>query len=399
MECPAQSPDLNPIEHLWGDIKYAVSEEKPTNAKTLWDVVRASWAGIRGPAENVDLHITVSGPKMLAVQNYHGNPAPPGKPVLTFQTGEVIELLRGDPDSQWWEGRSLLNRKSGYFPSSSVKPCPVQPVNRTDYSRYPWFAGNVERPQADNLLKSHLSGTYLIRERPAEAERFAISIKFNDEVKHIKVVEKDSWIHITEAKKFESLLELVEYYQTHSLKESFKQLDTTLKYPYKLQKTRSSPRSPVFTPRPVGTAIARYNFAARDMRELSLREGDVVKIYSRIGGDQGWWKGETNGKSPTPSSAQQLMRVQTPTPSSAQQLMRVPAEPNSIQCAALPMHPGSLMQSPTPSSAVADAGPLQSPTPSSAQQLMQGSANPNSIQCEAADAGPLRAQLHPVRSS
>lgn len=30
--------------------------------------------------------------------------------------------------------------------------------------------------------------------------------RFNDEVKHIKVVEKDNWIHITEAKKFESLL-------------------------------------------------------------------------------------------------------------------------------------------------------------------------------------------------
>lgn len=44
-----------------------------------------------------------AGPKMVAVQNYHGNPAPPGKPVLTFQTGDVIELLRGDPESQWWE--------------------------------------------------------------------------------------------------------------------------------------------------------------------------------------------------------------------------------------------------------------------------------------------------------
>lgn len=42
--------------------------------------------------------------------------------------------------------------------------------------------------------------------------------------------------------------------------------------------------------------MARYNFAARDMRELSLREGDVVKIYSKIGGDQGWWKGEANGR-------------------------------------------------------------------------------------------------------
>ncbi|XP_075690716.1 guanine nucleotide exchange factor VAV2 isoform X8 [Rhinoderma darwinii] len=197
-----------------------------------------------GPVDETNLLITVSGPKMLAVQNYHGNPAPPGKPVLTFQTGEVIELLRGDPDSQWWEGRLQLTRKSGYFPCSSVKPCPV-PVNRTDYGRYPWFAGSVERPQADNLLKSHLSGTYLIRERPAEAERFAISINFSDEVKHIKVLEKDSWIYITEAKKFENLLELVEYYQTHSLKDNFKQLDTTLKYPYKLQKSRSSPRSPV----------------------------------------------------------------------------------------------------------------------------------------------------------
>lgn len=44
-----------------------------------------------------------AGPKMVAVQNYHGNPAPPGKPVLTFQTGDVIELLRGDPESPWWE--------------------------------------------------------------------------------------------------------------------------------------------------------------------------------------------------------------------------------------------------------------------------------------------------------
>lgn len=52
----------------------------------------------------------------------------------------------------------------------------------------------------------------------------------------------------------------------------------------------------VFTPRAIGTAVARYNFAARDMRELSLQEGDVVKIYSRIGGDQGWWKGEANGR-------------------------------------------------------------------------------------------------------
>uniref|UniRef100_A0A8C7UG01 Vav 2 guanine nucleotide exchange factor n=1 Tax=Oncorhynchus mykiss TaxID=8022 RepID=A0A8C7UG01_ONCMY len=233
--------------------------------------------------------ILTSGPKMVAVRNYHGTPVPPGKTPLSFQTGDFIELLKGEPDTTWWEGKLIQTQKSG----RCITQCPVR------------FAGNMERTQADNLLKSHSSGTYLIRERTAEAERFAISIKFNEEVKHIKVIEKDSWIHITEAKKFESLLELVEYYQSHSLKESFKLLDTTLRYPYKSKErgpaSRASTRSPgepipVFTPRVVSTAVARYNFAARDMRELSLREGDIVKIYSKIGGDQGWWKGEANDR-------------------------------------------------------------------------------------------------------
>uniref|UniRef100_A0A8C1J535 Vav 2 guanine nucleotide exchange factor n=1 Tax=Cyprinus carpio TaxID=7962 RepID=A0A8C1J535_CYPCA len=226
--------------------------------------------------------------------NYHGTPALQGKMPLCFQTGDIIELLKGDPDTSWWEvcyKMKIYTDNLFCSPNFTLSRC-VFPVGFR-------FAGNMERQQADNLLKSYSSGTYLIRERTAEAERFAISIKFNDEVKHIKVIEKDNWIHITEAKKFESLLELVEYYQNHSLKESFKLLDTTLRYPYKSKErlsSRTNTRSPVFTPRVVSTAVARYNFAARDMRELSLREGDIVKIYSKIGGDQGWWKGEANGR-------------------------------------------------------------------------------------------------------
>uniref|UniRef100_A0A3B4AC75 Tc1-like transposase DDE domain-containing protein n=1 Tax=Periophthalmus magnuspinnatus TaxID=409849 RepID=A0A3B4AC75_9GOBI len=46
MEWPAQSPDLNPIENLWGDVKNAVYEAKLRNVNELWNVVKESWSGI-----------------------------------------------------------------------------------------------------------------------------------------------------------------------------------------------------------------------------------------------------------------------------------------------------------------------------------------------------------------
>ncbi|KAL2085560.1 hypothetical protein ACEWY4_018880 [Coilia grayii] len=51
----------------------------------------------------------------------------------------------------------------------------------------------------------------------------------------------------------------------------------------------------VFTPKVIGVAIARYDFSSRDTRELSLQEGDVVKIYTKSGAN-GWWRGEVNGR-------------------------------------------------------------------------------------------------------
>lgn len=46
LEWPAQSPGLNLIEHLWGDIKRAVSNAKPKINTDLWDVVRNAWFAI-----------------------------------------------------------------------------------------------------------------------------------------------------------------------------------------------------------------------------------------------------------------------------------------------------------------------------------------------------------------
>lgn len=44
LEGQTQSPDLNPVKNLWGDVKKAVFEAKPGNAEELWNAVESSWA-------------------------------------------------------------------------------------------------------------------------------------------------------------------------------------------------------------------------------------------------------------------------------------------------------------------------------------------------------------------
>uniref|UniRef100_A0A8C2UDI0 Vav guanine nucleotide exchange factor 3 n=1 Tax=Coturnix japonica TaxID=93934 RepID=A0A8C2UDI0_COTJA len=111
------------------------------------------------------------------------------------------------------------------------------------------------------------------------------------------------------------------YYKHHSLKEGFRSLDTTLQFPYKESENSVGQRAPslfcgfsfvtppdfsfvppsstpfwsVLSPKVIGIAIARYDFCARDMRELSLLKGDVVKIYTKMSAN-GWWRGEVNGR-------------------------------------------------------------------------------------------------------
>ena len=45
-EWPSQSPDLNPIEKLWFDLKIAVHQQNPSNLKELKQFCLEEWAKI-----------------------------------------------------------------------------------------------------------------------------------------------------------------------------------------------------------------------------------------------------------------------------------------------------------------------------------------------------------------
>lgn len=46
MEWPSQSPDLNPIEHLWGILKKRIAGFKSKNKEDLWKKVESEWYAI-----------------------------------------------------------------------------------------------------------------------------------------------------------------------------------------------------------------------------------------------------------------------------------------------------------------------------------------------------------------
>lgn len=43
MKWPSQSPDLNPIEHLWNYVDKDVKEQKPPNLDRLYEIIEESW--------------------------------------------------------------------------------------------------------------------------------------------------------------------------------------------------------------------------------------------------------------------------------------------------------------------------------------------------------------------
>ncbi|XP_066516543.1 proto-oncogene vav-like isoform X2 [Hoplias malabaricus] len=193
------------------------------------------------------------------------------------------------------EGRNLTVGEVGWFPCSKVQP--FLPRQTPDLTGFNWFAGNMDRSEAKSLLMPRSDGTFLVRQK--DGGEFAISIKFNMDIRHIKITLAEGLYRINDKKAFKGLIDLVQYYQEYSLKECFKDVDTRLQTPFKQPEQSVSSHANTHrrgaSERYFGTAKVRYDFSARDRTELSLREGDTVKIISKKA-HNGWWKGEVYGR-------------------------------------------------------------------------------------------------------
>ncbi|XP_078357536.1 proto-oncogene vav-like [Oculina patagonica] len=235
----------------------------------------------------------------LATSNFAGI-APGGRPVLSFVVGDEVEVINKN-DPEWWEGRSKRTGAVGYFPQShvtlkatsryeettikeEVHSTPPPSNLNVSLRNFNWFAGKKDRPFATQELNNKSDGTFLIRESVNRSGEYALSVKYRNEVKHIKIPYDEGSFYLTKAIAFASVEELVEYYKANTLGVSFPGLDTKLRYGVnEEQKGKGG----------IGWAKALYPYSARNPKEISIQKHSKILILNKEGD---WWKGECDGQ-------------------------------------------------------------------------------------------------------
>ncbi|CAL1272763.1 unnamed protein product [Larinioides sclopetarius] len=196
-----------------------------------------------------------------------------------------------------------------YYQSNQLRSpefcmCLTEPVPQPNkHEGKEWFHSNMTRAQAEEMLKRvHYDGAYLVRPSEKEANCFAISFRAENKIKHCRIKQEGRLYTIGTAQ-FESLVELVNYYEKHTLYRKVK-----LKYPVNEQVVRRIGGEPEYSPvyGPPGmymdpncfiskiTVKALYDYRAQRVDELSFCKHAIITNVVKQNG--GWWIGDYGGK-------------------------------------------------------------------------------------------------------
>lgn len=170
-----------------------------------------------------------------------------------------------------------------------------------------WYYDNLSRGEAeDMLMRIPRDGAFLIRKRE-EQNSYAITFRAEGKVKHCRIQKDGRLFVLGTSAYFENLVELVNYYEKHTLYRKMK-----LRYPvteelltrFNSEKDASSlydvmaklyvDPDEISPAMPQGTVIALYNYSATRSDELSFCTGAVIHNVVKI--SEGWWKGDYGDK-------------------------------------------------------------------------------------------------------
>ncbi|CAI5778868.1 1-phosphatidylinositol 4,5-bisphosphate phosphodiesterase gamma-1-like isoform X1 [Podarcis lilfordi] len=170
-----------------------------------------------------------------------------------------------------------------------------------------WYHANLTRLQAEHMLmRVPRDGAFLVRKR-GEPNSYAISFRAEGKIKHCRIQQEGRLFMLGSSAEFESLLDLVSYYEKHPLYRKMK-----LRYPINeetLEKMGTAEldygalyevRTPHFyveankMPTARCTVKALYDYKAQREDELSFCKQAIIHNVDKQ--DGGWWRGDYGGK-------------------------------------------------------------------------------------------------------
>uniref|UniRef100_A0A8C0I3B4 Phosphoinositide phospholipase C n=1 Tax=Balaenoptera musculus TaxID=9771 RepID=A0A8C0I3B4_BALMU len=174
--------------------------------------------------------------------------------------------------------------------------------NPSPHESKPWYYDGLSRGEAeDMLMRVPRDGAFLIRKREG-TDSYAITFRARGKVKHCRINRDGRHFVLGTSAYFESLVELVSYYEKHALYRKMK-----LRYPvtpellerYNMERDINSlydvsrmyvDPSEINPSMPQRTVKALYDYKAKQSDELSFCRGALIHNVSKEPG--GWWKGD-----------------------------------------------------------------------------------------------------------
>uniref|UniRef100_A0A8D1GHU5 1-phosphatidylinositol 4,5-bisphosphate phosphodiesterase gamma n=1 Tax=Sus scrofa TaxID=9823 RepID=A0A8D1GHU5_PIG len=174
--------------------------------------------------------------------------------------------------------------------------------NPNPHESKPWYYDGLSRGEAeDMLMRVPRDGAFLIRRREG-TDSYAITFRARGKVKHCRINRDGRHFVLGTSAYFESLVELVSYYEKHALYRKMR-----LRYPvtpellerYNMERDINSlydvsrmyvDPSEINPSMPQRTVKALYDYRAKQSDELSFCRGALIHNVSKEPG--GWWKGD-----------------------------------------------------------------------------------------------------------